>query len=284
MKHINQFKLFSTGIISAWLIFFALIPFLMVLIVSFLQYDPTTIYNYHFTFANYQQLLNIAYAKVFLRSLLIAVLVTIICLLLAYPFAYILSRIKSRFKSLGLLLVLVPLWTSSLIRTYAIIAMLKAQGILNKLLLLLGLIHQPLNILYTNTAVLIGLVYNLLPFMILPLYANLERFDVRLLEAAQDLGASKRIIFQKVIIPNSKAGIIAGCILVLLPAMTIFYIPDILGGAKSMLLGNLIQEEFLVSHNWSLGAAISVILTIIMAVLITFYWRNAQARDRQDLI
>lgn len=284
MKHTNRFKYFSSGLISGWLILFALLPFSLLLLASFLHYDPDKLFTYHFTLNNYRELFTIIYAKVFIRSLLIAAMVTAICLIIAFPFAYLLSRMQSHYKSLLLLLILVPLWTSSLIRTYAIIAILKAKGLLSGLLITLGLIHQPLNILYTNTAVIIGLVYNLLPFMILPLYANLERFDLRLLEAAQDLGATRWVIFKQVIIPNTKAGIIAGCILVLLPAMTIFYIPGILGGAKSMLLGNLIQEQFLVSRNWPLGAATSVILTILMGMLIIFYWRNAKASDRQDLV
>ena len=178
-----------------------------------------------------------------------------------------------------MLLVIIPFWTSSLIRSYALIAIIKAKGILNSLLIALGIIHQPLSILFTNSAVIIGLVYNLLPFMILPIMTNVERLDNRLIDAARDLGANRFTTFRKVIIPLTMPGIIAGSILVFLPAMTIFYIPDILGGAKSILLGNLIQNQFLIAENWPMGSAISAILTLVLATLILIYvWVNRARR------
>ncbi|MCZ6914823.1 MAG: ABC transporter permease subunit, partial [Rickettsia endosymbiont of Ixodes persulcatus] len=196
-----------------------------------------------------------------------------ICLCLGYPFAYILARLKSKYKSLLLFLVIIPFWTSSLIRTYAIISILKAKGLLNTILLSLGIIHQPLSILYTGTAVMIGLVYSLLPFMILPLYANIEKLDIQFIDAARDLGANTVIIFMRVILPLTLPGIVGGIILVFLPAMSMFYIPDILGGAKSLLVGNLIQNEFLSAHNWPLGSAVSMVLTLSMGLLLLVYRR-----------
>lgn len=180
-------------------------------------------------------------------------------------------------------MVIIPFWTSSMIRTYAMMAILKAKGFLNALLLSLHIIHLPLLLLYTNFAVIVGLVYNLLPFMILPLYANIEKLDYRLVDAARDLGANWPTIFRRVIIPLTTPGIMAGIILVFLPAMTLFYIPDIMGGSKSMLLGNLIEDQFQFSNNWPAGSATSIILTVIMALMLMIYRRKQSANFQQDL-
>ena len=284
MKSENQFKFFSLSLIWVWLGAFALLPFLLVFVTSFLEQGSTQLIEFHFTFSNYIQIFTSVYVKVFLRSFYIAGWTTLLCLILAYPFAFIMATVKDRHKNILLLLLLLPLWTSSLIRSYAIVALIKTKGIINTVLLALGIIHEPLQIMFTNTAVMIGLVYNLLPFMILPLYANLERLDYSLIEAARDLGASKLRIFAKIIIPLSRPGILSGCILVFLPAMTIFYIPDLLGGSKSMLLGNLIETEFLTIHNWPLGSATSVILSAVMALFLLYYWRGTSKKDRQDLV
>jgi len=181
------------------------------------------------------------------------------------------------------LLVIVPFWTSSLLRSYAIITIIQAHGILNTLLLKLHVIHAPLQLLYTNTAVLIGLVYNLFPFVVLPLFANMEKMDWRLIEAAQDLGANNITVFFRVILPMTRSGIFSAILLTFLPAMTLFYIPDLLGGAKSLLLGNLIQMEFLEIHNWPMGATVSFALTLIMSVLLLFYFRNTPEAQRESL-
>lgn len=273
MKADRLFKWTNIATIWLWLSLFALLPILLVLITSFLENDPVKLVSWKFTLQNYIALINPLYLKVFLRSFLIAGLCTLICLCLGYPFAYILARLKSKYKSLLLFLVIIPFWTSSLIRTYAIISILKAKGLLNTILLSLGIIHQPLSILYTGTAVMIGLVYSLLPFMILPLYANIEKLDIQFIDAARDLGANTVIIFMRVILPLTLPGIVGGIILVFLPAMSMFYIPDILGGAKSLLVGNLIQNEFLSAHNWPLGSAVSMVLTLSMGLLLLVYRR-----------
>lgn len=266
-----RFRTFSLLTVWLWLIVFALLPFCLVLIASFLSHSDKHLLQLPLTLVNYHALYNSIYLRIFEKSFLIAGLATILCLCLGYPFAFLIARMSERFKNILLLLVIIPFWTSSLIRSYALIAIIKAKGILNTLLLGLGLIHQPLSILFTNTAVIIGLVYNLLPFMILPIMTNVERLDDRLIDAARDLGASRLTIFRKVIVPLTMPGIVAGCILVFLPAMTIFYIPDILGGAKSILLGNLIQNQFLIAQNWPTGSAVSVGLTLMLAILIGIY-------------
>lgn len=263
----------------AWLIIFGLVPLMMMLALSFENVKTNS-----FTLQNYLNLLQLDYLKLFLRSINLAGFVTLITLLVGYPFAYIIAHQSEKLKKLLMMLIIIPFWTSSLIRTYAIIALLKVHGLLNKTLLALGLIHQPLHILYSNTAVVIGLVYNLLPFMILPLITNIERMDHALIEAARDLGANWRTTFFRVILPQTKTGIISGCIMVILPAMTLFYIPTILGGARSMLLGNFIQDQFLFADNWQQGAATSVLLTALVMLLAGIYWFNANKEERRSLL
>jgi spermidine/putrescine transport system permease protein len=284
MKGDNNFRNFSVAIISTWLGIFALFAFLLVLFASFMQPDSNKIFNFHFTLSNYTTLFSSLYVIVFFKSFYIAGACTLFCILLGYPFAYILARKTSRWKDLLLLLLIIPFWTSSLIRSYAMVAILKTKGVLNNFLIHLGIIHHPLQLLFTNTAVMIGLVYNLLPFMILPLYANLEKFDNRLIEAARDLGAGKVRTFTKVILPLSLPGILAGSILVFLPAMTLFYIPDLLGGAKALLLGNLIENQFLLTHNWPLGSAISVTLTAVMGIMLVAHWLSSKNRSGEDFL
>lgn len=280
----NFFKNGSLALVWFWLAIFAFIPTLLVVLVSLLSHDADHLFHLPLTMDNYAQLLNVAYPKTLLKSIYIAGGTTLICLLIGYPFAYIIARLENGYKSILLLLVIIPFWTSSLIRTYAIMVILKAQGIVNSFLLWLGVIHQPLQILYSNLAVFIGLTYDFLPFMILPLYANIEKLDETLLEAARDLGAKKLRIFLKIVLPLTMPGIMAGVMLVFLPAMTMFYIPDLLGGAKSLLMGNLIENQFLLITNWPVGAAISIILILLMLILLLIYWRFSKGSDRQELL
>ena len=275
MKTELQFRHFSLGIVWFWLFIFALMPFCLVIITSFMWHSENQLVQSVFTLENYRQLYNPIYMRIFEKSFFIAGVATLLCLLLGYPFAFAVGRMDSRWKNTLMLLLIIPFWTSSLIRSYALIAIIKAKGILNTLLLSLGLIHQPIPIIFTNYAVVIGLIYNLLPFMILPIMTNIERLDGRLIDAARDLGANRFTTFRKIIIPLTMPGIISGSILVFLPAMTIFYITDILGGAKSILLGNLIQNQFLIAGNWPLGSALSTMLTFVLASLIVIYlWAN----------
>lgn len=285
MKQDNSFRLFALSAIWFWLIIFAVIPNGLVFFTSLLQQGDSELIRLQLSFDNYTGLFDATYLKIFIHSLLLAGACALICLIIGYPFAYSLARIHQRYKGILLLLVIIPFWTSSLVRTYAIVAILKTKGILNSLLLSWGIIEQPLHLLYSTTAVMIGLVYSLLPFMILPLYANIEKLDTNLVDAARDLGANKYRVFVKVIIPLTLPGIIAGSMLVFLPAMSMFYIPDILGGAKSVLVGNLIQNQFLTARNWPLGSAVSVALTGMMGLMLLLYWRSAkQNKDGQNLL
>jgi spermidine/putrescine transport system permease protein len=284
MKNDNGFKFFSLSVIWIWLIIFALLPYALVTIASFLHHDENHLIALPFTIAQYEELCHAIYLKIFEKSFYLAGACTLICLLLGYPFAYAIARMEGRIKNLLLLLVIIPFWTSSLIRTYSMITMLKPKGIINSVLLWLGIIDKPLPMLFSDTAVVIGLIYNLLPFMILPLMTNIERLDNRLIDAARDLGANRFTTFRKITLPLTLPGILAGSILVFLPAMTIFYIPDLLGGSKSILLGNLIQNQFLVTQNWPLGSAISVVFTLLLGLLLLIYWRNMRGKAHGELL
>ena len=282
MKIDRGFKSLSLTVVWLWMFLFALLPFGLIIIASFLGHGENRLIEPPITLGNYAQLNQTLYIRIFEKSFWIAGISTFFCLVLGYPFAYIIARIQNKWKNFLLLLVIIPFWTSSLIRSYALIAIIKAKGLLNTLLIFLGIIHQPLPMLFTNTAVIIGLVYNLLPFMILPIMTNVERLDDRLIDAARDLGANRFTTFRKVIIPLTMPGIIAGAILVFLPAMTLFYIPDILGGAKSVLLGNLIQNQFLIAENWPRGSAVSVVLTLVLATLILIYLWVTRGNKEQE--
>lgn len=269
----NKFQKITVAIIFSWLIFFVLIPNLLVLTVSFLTRDSSDFYALPFTLDNYMNLFNPLYAQVVWNSLYMSGIATIICLLIGYPFAFMVSKINPKYRPFLLFLVVLPFWTNSLIRIYGMKIFLGVKGVLNTMLMNIGILSEPIRILNTEVAVIIGLVYLLLPFMILPLYSAIEKLDGRLLEAARDLGANAVQRFFRVILPLTMPGIVAGCLLVLLPAMGMFYVADLLGGAKVLLVGNVIKSEFLISRNWPFGSAISIGLTILMALLIFVYYR-----------
>lgn len=272
------FSRFSIGVTWFWLALFALVPSFLLLVTSLLLQGDEELVRIRFSLDNYIRLFDTAYLKIFFRSFNLAAITTSVCLVLAYPFSYALAHVSLRFRKVLLLLVMIPFWTSSLIRSYAIVAILKTHGLLNTFLLWAGVIENPLQILYTNAATLIGLVYTLLPLMILPLYSSIEKLDERLIEAARDLGANKHQVFFRILLPLTMPGILAGSVLVFLPAMTLFYIPDLLGGAKTILIGNAIQNQFLTARDWPMGAAISVTLIFSMSVVLFVYGRRHKQR------
>ncbi len=215
--------------------------------------------------ANYERALEPIYLKIFWRSSWMAVVTTLGCLVVAYPLAWWIARgMPERWRSVGLLLVVVPFWTSFVVRTFAWVWILRTEGLLNQVLVGIGLIDEPLALLYTEWAVLIGLIYGELPFMILPIYASLEKLDTSLLEAAADLGASAWTTFWKVVWPLSLPGVVAGAVLVFVPSMGQFLISDMLGGAKSVLVGNLIQNQFFGGKNAPFGFAVAFVLTLLV--------------------
>ncbi|MCL9776796.1 spermidine/putrescine ABC transporter permease PotB [Vibrio methylphosphonaticus] len=269
------------ALIVSWLVLFVLIPNVMIIGTSFLTRDEANLIEMTFTLNNYARLLDPLYAKVVMHSFYMAIVATLICLVIGYPFAYIVAKMPEKWRPFMLFLVIVPFWTNSLIRTYGLKIVLGTQGILNKGLLALDIIDKPLRIMYTETAVMIGLVYILLPFMILPLYSALEKLDHTYIEAAKDLGASKWQTITKVILPLTMPGIIGGCLLVLLPALGMFYIADLLGGAKNLLIGNVIKSQILNARDWPFGAATSIALTTAMAVMLYAYYRAGKLLNRK---
>jgi spermidine/putrescine transport system permease protein len=221
-----------------------------------------------------------AHLTIFWRSVSLSLLTTLLTFALGFPTAYFIATRPERQRPLWLFLITIPFWTNLLIRTFAIMEVIRNEGILNSLLRGLGLIEAPIQLLYTNTAVMIGMVYVYLPLMVLPLYAALERLDFRLVEAAYDLYASRFQVLRRVIVPLVRPGIVAGSILVFVPALGAYVTPRVLGGGKNMMLGNLIELQFGQGRNWPLGAALSMTLLLIVAAALVVYVRNA-TRDEQ---
>lgn len=269
------------GIIVSWLLLFVFIPNLMIIGTSFLTRDDADLVQMVFTLDNYAKLFDPLYAKVLWHSFYMAAIATLICLIIGFPFAYCIAKMPQHWRPIMLFLMIVPFWTNSLIRTYGLKIFLGTRGLLNESLLFIGVIDQPLRIMYTEYAVMIGLVYILLPFMILPLYSSIEKLDRSYIEAAKDLGANKFQTFYKVIIPLTMPGIIAGCLVVLLPALGMFYISDLLGGAKNLLIGNIIKSQILSIRDWPFGSAASISLTLLMGIMLFAYWRVGKLMNRK---
>ena len=276
MRPREPFKLVAIGTLWFWLIAFALLPNLLVVIASFLERGTDEFVVSILTLDSYRRLLDSLYLSVLLDSFYLSAVTTLLCLLLGFPFAYLLAESPARWRPVLLLLVIIPFWTSSLVRAYAMVIILQTNGLLNQILLKLGLIAEPLELLYTETAVIAGMLYTLLPFMILPLYGSLEKLDRRLIEAARDLGAGRVTIFRRIILPLTLPGIIAGCMLTFLPGLGMFDVADLLGGAKAMLVGNMIRDQFLSARDWPFGAAASVMLTVLMSLLLWAYYLSAR--------
>ena len=270
-------------LIWAWVLLFVFFPNTLIVGISFLQRHETAFVSTPLSLENYLRLLDPVYLQVLLHSLGIAVIATVVCLLIGYPFAYALRALPPRLKPLLIFLVIIPFWTNSLVRTYAMKLLLATNGLLNQALLGLGIIEVPLRLLYTEAAVIAGLVYVLLPFMILPLYAIFEQLRVDLLDASADLGAGRWRTFRYVVLPLTMPGVIAGCLLVLIPAVGMFYVADVLGGAKNLLVGNVIKSQFLDARDWPFGAAASIGLTVAMGLLLYAYYSSVRlARHRGE--
>ncbi|MDU7134219.1 MAG: spermidine/putrescine ABC transporter permease PotB, partial [Enterobacteriaceae bacterium] len=255
MKSTSKFQNGVIATVVGWLVLFVFLPNLMIIATSFLTRDDAHFVAMVFSLDSYARLLDPLYFDVLLHSLNMAVIATLACLMLGYPFAWFLAKLPTKVRPLLLFLLIVPFWTNSLIRIYGLKIFLSTKGYLNTFLLWLGVIDEPIRVMFTPAAVIIGLVYILLPFMVMPLYSSIEKLDKPLLEAARDLGASKLQTFLRIIIPLTMPGIIAGCLLVLLPAMGLFYVSDLMGGAKNLLIGNVIKSQFLNIRDWPFGAA-----------------------------
>ncbi len=256
-----------------WMAALFLIPLLLVLAVSFASRGTYGGIEWDWTLANYVDLVHPLYLKILAQSVWYAGLTTAVCFVLGFPLAYFIARSPARRQPILLTLVMLPFWTNFLVRTYAWMIVLRHDGLVNRLLQALDLIEAPLELLYTPLAVLIGLVYGYLPFMVLPLYVAVERLDRSLVEAAWDLYASRWAVFTKILLPLTKPGIVGGCVLVFVPSIGAFITPDLLGGARSMMIGNLIQHEYLVVRDWPLGSAASFVLMAVVTAAVVLYFR-----------
>ncbi len=297
--HFSLGKRFVIGVPYAWLIVFFFVPFLILLYISFvdmgndispfkplwnaetgvlsLKYDN---YGSIFQSPDGGGLFQTLYVEAYLRSIGYALSTAVLCLVLGYPFAYFIARSKPSMRPALLMMVMLPFWTSFLLRVYAWKGILADQGVLNQLLMFLGLTDEPILMLYTNVSMLVGMTYVYLPFMVLPLYANLVKMDERLLEAAYDLGASPFKAFWLVTVPLSRAGIIAGFMLVFIPCVGEFVIPSLLGGPETVMIGRVVWDEMFTSNNWPRATALAVVMIVlIVAPLALYYHHTGKAAD-----
>jgi spermidine/putrescine transport system permease protein len=269
--------------VTIWLGLFFLVPLLLILAYSF---GTSGIYGgitLGFNPGNYLKVFDPLYLEIIVRTFVIAFINTVLCLALGYPLAYFIAFKGGSWKNVLLLMVMIPFWTSLLLRAYAWVVILGGNGIANRTLQLLGITDGPVNLIFTPQAVTMGMVYSYLPFMILPLYAALEKFDVRLKEAAQDLGASRWHTFWRVTFPLSMPGVIAGSILVFIPSAGEFVIPNLLGGARTVLVGNLIQQQFLQARDWAFGSALAMMLAALLVGAIMFYVRKVGTENLEGV-
>lgn len=251
-----------------WTTLFTIIPLIFIIYYSFKVKDE----SFFFTFDNYKKFFTPTYVKIIFVSLKLSLISTLLCLILGFPAGFFLSKIKDeRRRNIFVLLFIMPLWTNFLLRTYSWMSIFREQGIINQMLMNFGFIDSPIKFLNNNFAIIIGMIYNFLPFMVLPIYTALINIDREYIECAKDLGAKGKDLFLRIIFPLSFKGIISGCVMVFMPSVTTFIISDLLGGSQNMLVGNLIQREFLQARNWETGSSISLIMiSIIFVCLIIF--------------
>lgn len=262
-----------------WLLLFTLVPIALAVYYSFLTRGSWGTIVYEFTFDSYRQVLDPLFLEIFARTLKLSILTVVFCLVGGYAVAYWIALYGGRYKNLLLFLVILPFWTSPLVRVYSWMIILSDHGLVNTFLGDFGVVSKPLPLLHNETAVLVGLIYTYIPFMILPLYASLERLDRSMLEAASDLGATAVERFFKVTLPLTKGGMLAGSVLVFAPAIGEFIIPELLGGAKGMMIGKFISLKFLGLRHWPLGSAYSLLLLTIVLVLLYLYMRAGGGKE-----
>ena len=293
LKGVNWGRLGVIAVPGLWLAIFFFVPFLVVFKISLsetaiavppytslLEWDLEEAYiNFKINLGNYLFLFeDTFYLDAYLSSIKIAGISTFFTLLVAFPIAYLIARSKPSTRALLLSLVILPFWTSFLLRVYAWMGFLKKNGLVNEFLLSIGIIDQPLTMLQTDFAVYIGIVYTYLPFMVLPLYSALEKMDITLLEAAEDLGAKPAVSFFLVTIPMAMPGIIAGCMLVFIPAVGEFVIPALLGGSDTLMIGRVLWDEFFLNRDWPMASAVAIVMLIVLVLPIMMI-RNSQGKE-----
>ncbi|HAT4133380.1 TPA: ABC transporter permease [Clostridium perfringens] len=279
MKNRNKNLSFAAYPYVLWSAIFIVIPLLLIVFFSFTSKVDG---RFVFSFENFQRLFEPIYFTVFIRSIWLAVLSTVLCLILGYPIAYMISKLPIKRRNMLILLFILPMWMNFLLRTYAWMAILGRDGLINTLLGYIGI--GPIKMLYTDGAILLGMVYNFLPFMVIPIYTVLIKIDKNLVNAAYDLGANKAQAFRKVILPLSIPGIISGITMVFMPAVSNFVIPNLLGGGKYMLVGNLIEQQFTTIGNWNFGSALSIFMMVLILISMAFmskYEKNGKEGGKQ---
>ena len=259
-------------------------PLVYMVILSFLQRAETWGVTNQFTLDNYRNILEPVYLQTFVESFKLAIISTGRIILIGYPFGYFMAKLTAKWKKRTMMLLMIPFWTSSLIRLYGWIIIFRANGVFDKLLRGLGITDEPMRLLYTYPAVVVGMIYALLPFMIFAVYSSAEKLDWSLIEAARDLGASRIRAFFTVTLKLTLPGLLSGVILTFIPSMGLFFIADILGGNKVVLVGSLIQDQLMKAHNWPFAAALAVILTILTSVMIALYRKISGVKDLEGLV
>lgn len=270
--------------IYVFTIIFVALPILYLVALSFMTRAQTWGVVNEFTLDNYRKVFKPVYLNTFRESFQLAILTTVFTLLIGYPFGYLMARLGKRAKRLMMFLVVIPFWTSALMRMYGWIIIFRSNGLLDKILMLLGISKEPLKLLYSYPAVLVGMIYALLPFMILSVYSSTDKMDWSLVEAARDLGASKLKAFLTVTVKMTLPGIMSGVVLVFIPSMGLFFIADILGGGKVMLVGNLIQNQLQGGRDWPFAAALAVILMIFTSIMIWLYRKVTRVKELEGLL
>lgn len=265
-----------------WALGFIVFPLVLILVYSFNGKTGMGLNSFSFSLQNYNNFFEPIYLKILLISLGLAAVSTLLCLLIGYPVAYMIAHMGDRLRGNLILLFIVPMWMNFLLRTYAWLSLLGNNGLINKFFALFGI--GPFNLMYNMKAIMIGMVYNFLPFMVLPIYTVLLKMDTSLIEAAKDLGANDRQVFWKVIFPLSLPGVYTGITMVFIPAISTFVIPNLLGGNNFYLIGNLIEQQFTFTGNWGFGSAVSIVLIVIMLLLLLFprLFRRYTAGSREE--
>ncbi len=295
-KGFQLFGLLGPG--ALWILLFFNLPILIVLFISLVERGRAGGIKLppEYTLDNYSQFFNACssqfagpecdpflYMGIFGHSVRIGLVVTLWCILLGYPLSYFISKQKPIWRDALMILVIIPFWTNFLVRTYALKQVLATEGLLNTLLMNLNLINQPLDLLFNQFAVVVGLIYGYIPFAILPMYASIEKFDHTLMEAAADLGASPRQAFLRVMLPMTMPGVVAALVLVFVPVVGAFITPDIMGGGKVEMIGTLINRQFGVARNWPFGSAMSLILMLLVLIGVIFYFRSSTEETRRAM-
>lgn len=269
------------GPVALWVLLLIFVPMIYIAIMSFLTRGTYGGIVFKFSVNGYQTLFDPMYLEVILKSIMISVRTTVMCILIGYPLAYYIAKRPAKKAAMLVMLLMVPFWTSGLVKTYSWVLLLNATGVVNKFLMAMGLIAEPIQFLYNDYAVTLGLVYGFLPYAVLPMYSSIEKLDKSLLEASNDLGARPVRTFFKVTLPLTAPGIFASVILVFIPSLGAYFTADVLGGGTSLIIGNLIRNLFSVSKNWPFGAAVSIILVIFTLILL---WLYSRVGDMDDLV